>query len=201
VTTQPADLEELATTVAVVDESSSTELGETVPSTVAEESSTTSTWQTVATAGQTTTTAVTSTVQTTVATTSATTTTTAAPTTTTTVPTTTTTAPTTTTTAGPTTTTPTPGSPTAVADSVTVDEGKDIKIHVLDNDLQGNSPLDEDSLVITVNPSHSSDFRVHGDHIHYKSDDDYEGIDTLVYRVCNNNGLCDTVTVTINVED
>ncbi len=201
VTTQPADLEELATTVAVVDESSSTELGETVPSTVAEESSTTSTWQTVATAGQTTTTAVTSTVQTTVATTSATTTTTAAPTTTTTVPTTTTTAPTTTTTAGPTTTTTTPGSPTAVADSVTVDEGKDIKIHVLDNDLQGNSPLDEDSLVITVNPSHSSDFRVHGDHIHYKSDDDYEGIDTLVYRVCNNNGLCDTVTVTINVED
>ena len=201
VTTQPADLEELATTVAVVDESSSTELGETVPSTVAEESSTTSTWQTVATAGQTTTTAVTSTVQTTVATTSATTTTTAAPTTTTTVPTTTTTAPTTTTTAGPTTTTTTPGSPTAVADSVTVDEGKDIKIHVLDNDLQGNSPLDEDSLVIIVNPSHSSDFRVHGDHIHYKSDDDYDGIDTLVYRVCNNNGLCDTVTVTINVED
>ncbi len=143
---------------------------------------------------------------TTTTTTAATTTTTAGATTTTaatTTSTTTTTAPTTTTTTAPTTTTSTipPGSPTANADFETVEEGKDTKIQVLDNDDQGNSPLDEDTLEIITDPLHAKSFRVHNDHIHYKSDDDYEGVDTIEYRVCNNNGLCDTAILTITVTD
>lgn len=195
-TTPPIGVQE-ETTTTVGETSTSAPAESAPPTTVSEESTTTSTWQTVATAGQTTTTAA--------PTTSAPTTTTQAPTTTTvttTTSTTTTTVPTTTTTTAPTTTTTTipPGSPVAVNDSETVEDNKDARIDVLDNDLQGNSPLDEDTLVITVDPLHAQDFRVHGDHIHYKADKDYDGIDTIEYEVCNENGLCTTGTVTITVE-
>ena len=121
-------------------------------------------------------------------------TTTTAPTTTTT----TTTVPTTTTTA-PTTTTTTPGSPLALADDVSVNEGKDIGIHVLDNDDSGNAPFDEASLEIITDPLHAQDFRVHNDHIHYKSVKDYIGPDSIEYRICNTNGLCHASTITITV--
>ncbi len=130
-----------------------------------------------------------------------TTTTTTAPTTTTTMPTTTTTAPTTTTTTT-TTTTPTtaPGTPLAVNDFVTVDDDKDVKIHVLDNDDQGNSAFDEDTLEILSPPSNADDYRIHDDHLHYRSNKDFDGTDTIVYRICNANGLCDIGLVTINVQ-
>ena len=120
------------------------------------------------------------------------------PTTTTAIATTTTTAPTTTTTV-PTTTTTTPGSPLAVTDDVTVKEDTDIKIHVLANDDSGNSPFDESDLEIISDPLHAEDFRVHNDHIHYRSINDYVGPDTMEYRICNTNGLCDTGTITITV--
>ena len=123
-----------------------------------------------------------------------------APTTTTTAPTTTTTASTTTTTA-PTTTTTTPGSPLVVADSVSVEDDTDIKIHVLDNDDQGNSSFDEDTLEIITDPQHAGSFRIHNDHLHYQSVEDYEGPDLIEYRICNTNGLCDTGWVTIDVAD
>lgn len=129
------------------------------------------------------------------------TTTTAAPATPTTEPT-TTVAPTTTTTTAPTTTTTTattPGSPFAVADDVTVEEGKNIKINVLDNDDPGNSPFDEATLEIITDPLHADEFRVHDDHIHYKSVEDYEGPDSMEYRICNTNGLCHTAGITISV--
>ncbi len=131
-------------------------------------------------------------------TTTAATTTTTLPTTTTTAPTTTTTAPTTTTTTGPTTTTTTPGSPTAAADTFTVEEEKDEKIHVLDNDDSGNSNFDEATLEIITDPQYADSFRVHNDHIHYKSIET-TGQDTLQYRICNDNGLCDTGWLTITI--
>ncbi|MGH1492860.1 MAG: HD domain-containing phosphohydrolase [Acidimicrobiales bacterium] len=132
-------------------------------------------------------------------TTSTTTTTTAPPTTTTTAPTTTTTTAPTTTTTAPTTSTTTPGSPLAINDSVSVQDDKDVSIPVLDNDDQGNSAFDEDTLEILSPPSNAKDYRVHNDHIHYQSNKDYEGTETIVYRICNENGLCDTGLVTIEV--
>ena len=128
------------------------------------------------------------------------TTTTALPTTTTTAATTTTTAPTTTTTTGPTTTTTTPGSPTAAADTFTIEQEDDEKIYVLDNDDSGNSNLDEDTLEIITDPQYAESFRVHNDHIHYKSIET-TGQDTLQYRICNDNGLCDTGWLTITITD
>lgn len=192
----------IVTAETLVDEDPTTTLTESTTTTTAEPGpqnpqttattsvSTTSVGQS---ASSTTTTATTTTVASTTTTTATTTTTTAATTTTTVTTTTTTTAPTTTTSTIP------PGSPTAVADTMTVEHNKDKKINVLDNDLQGNSPLDEDTLVITVDPTHAANFRVHNDHIHYKAEKDFQGTDYLEYEVCNENGLCATGTLTITV--
>lgn len=113
----------------------------------------------------------------------------------------TTTAKPTTTTTQATTTTTTPGVPQLRSDFVEVEEDKNIKIYVLDNDQSGNSEFDEDTLTITSNPLHADDFRVHDDHLHYKSIEDYVGTDTIRYRVCNTNGLCAVANVTITVID
>ena len=84
---------------------------------------------------------------------------------------------------------------------MSAEEGHDENIKVLENDRPGNSPLDEDTLEIIGAPRHAQDYRVHNDHIHYKSVDDYEGTDRIVYRICNENGLCGTGTVRITVSD
>ena len=86
-----------------------------------------------------------------------------------------------------------------MADAVTVEDDEDIRIYILDNDDPGNSPLDEDSLVIITEPLHADDFRVHNDHIDYESVKNYSGLDFIDYRICNTNGLCDIATVTITV--
>ena len=86
-----------------------------------------------------------------------------------------------------------------MADAVTVEDDEDIRIYILDNDDPGNSPLDEDSLVIITEPLHADDFRVHNDHIDYESVNNYSGLDFIDYRICNTNGLCDIATVTVTV--
>jgi hypothetical protein len=98
-----------------------------------------------------------------------------------------------------TTTTTTPGTPLAGNDTIAAQNDKDVQIHVLDNDDPGNSPFDEATLQITTNPSHSTDFRVHNDHLHYRATKGYVGPDTVEYRICNTNGLCHTAQVAITV--
>ena len=88
-----------------------------------------------------------------------------------------------------------------MADAVTVEDDEDIRIRILDNDDPGNSPLDQSSLIIITEPLHAGKFRVHKDHLDYKSVKDYSGLDFIDYRICNTNGLCDIGTVTITVED
>jgi hypothetical protein len=84
---------------------------------------------------------------------------------------------------------------------VTIQEGKDANIDVLDNDDPGSAPFDEDTLTIIGPPAHSDpgDYRVHNDHIHYRSVDDYSGPDSITYRICNFDGLCSTATIWITV--
>lgn len=107
-------------------------------------------------------------------------------------------APTTTTTAAPA-TTAAAGYPVAAADSISVEPDRDTKLHVLDNDEPGGAALNEDALEIVTGPRHAEEVRVHGDHLHYRSVEDYVGTDTIRYRVCNTDGLCDEATVTIAV--
>ncbi|MGI9616562.1 MAG: sigma-70 family RNA polymerase sigma factor [Acidimicrobiales bacterium] len=92
-------------------------------------------------------------------------------------------------------------SPLAVADVVEIEDDKDEKIEVLDNDSARGAPLDEDTLEIVTPPAHADKYRVHDDHIHFKSIKDFEGIDTLTYRICDTAKQCSTATVTIIVEE
>ncbi len=110
----------------------------------------------------------------------------------------TTTAPTTT--AAPTTSN-SPG-PSAVNDTAEVEEDDDEKIKVLKNDSPGpsGSAIDDDTLRIVQGPRHGT-ARVHDDHVRYQASEDYEGVDTLVYEICDEAGQCSTATVTITVDD
>lgn len=72
----------------------------------------------------------------------------------------------------------------------------------MDNDItQGNSELNEDTLRILVKPLHdvNSEFRVHGDHVHYEAKANYVGTDSFTYELCNLDGLCDVATVWITI--
>ena len=103
------------------------------------------------------------------------------------------------TTAAPTTTAP--EGPRALDDGVRVEEGERKKIRVLENDRPGGSPLDPDTLTIVVAPSHAERYRVQDDHIRYESVENYEGSDRIVYRICDETGLCDTAAADITVYD
>lgn len=96
---------------------------------------------------------------------------------------------------------PGPAGPVAVDDFESGSEGKGLKIKVLDNDIEGDAELDEDSLVIVSGPNHADEHRVHGDHIHYKSVDDFSGTDQLRYRICDEHGSCATAAVVLTIED
>lgn len=85
-------------------------------------------------------------------------------------------------------------------DVITVQEGKNVKIYVLENDAGDGSGFDEATLVILTEPAHSSDFRVHNDHLHYKPTKKYVGTDQIEYRVCTNSGTCATATISITIE-
>jgi hypothetical protein len=110
-----------------------------------------------------------------------------------------TTAPTTTTVPPTTTTTIALGSPAAVADFISVDDHKDKKSYVLNNDSSGSAPFNEATLLIVSAPQNAQSYRVHNDHIHYKSVKKFVGVDVIGYQICNNDGLCDTTTLTISV--
>jgi len=99
------------------------------------------------------------------------------------------------------TTVPMPAGPMAVDDAATGSEGKGLKIKVLGNDTEGAAELDVDTLTIESGPGHADDYRVHDDHIHYKSVDDYSGTDRLRYRICDENGLCATATLVLTIEE
>ncbi len=123
--------------------------------------------------------------------------------TTTTVPTTTTTTTvptTTTTTTAPTTTTTEATGPITASDFVSVKDDTDIRIDVLNNDSDRADPIDEATLTIITPPQHAASFRVHNEHLHYKSDKNYDGPDSIVYSICDTGGACSTATVFITVD-
>ena len=88
--------------------------------------------------------------------------------------------------------------PVAVDDSATSSGGETVSINVLTND----SDPDGDPITITnhTEPLHGTLTQV-GNTFQYTPDEGYEGIDVFTYTICDNKGLCDQATVTINVVD
>jgi hypothetical protein len=84
------------------------------------------------------------------------------------------------------------------ADGFTVDSDKDTKLPVLANDEAGVVPFDKATLQIVEGPDHAASYKVHDDHIHYRSTKGYIGPDILSYSICTTSE-CVTTTVAISV--
>lgn len=93
------------------------------------------------------------------------------------------------------------GYPTAAADSAQVEEDKDARIFVLDNDAAGGAPLDVSTLRIVSAPALAKDVAIDDGHIRYKAEKDVTGTDSFEYVICNVAELCATARVTITVTD
>ncbi len=176
----------------------------TVDVTVTPLSTTTSTSTTTTSTTTTTTqppTTTTTTTQPPTTTTTSTTTTTTQPPTTTTTSTTTTTTSTTTTTTTPTTTTTTRADnerPVVVEDATDTEPGARVTINPLANDRDPDGELDAATLTIIREPQHGAASVADG-LISYRPEPGFAGEDSLVYRVCDDGGLCNAARVVLTV--
>lgn len=95
-----------------------------------------------------------------------------------------------------------PGCPDAQDDAYIFFGGEERQLKILDNDLeQSGAPLDESTIEIFLYPEHDidADFWVHGDHVHYRAQTGYDGVDSFTYRICNEDFQCEVATVTIYI--
>ncbi len=89
--------------------------------------------------------------------------------------------------------------PFAIDDEVVTEANIPIEIAVLDNDYDEDGSIDISSVQVVDEPL-NGDVIVNNDGtITYTPNEDFIGEDTFVYQVCDNDGLCDTATVTIIV--
>jgi hypothetical protein len=94
---------------------------------------------------------------------------------------------------------PVPQPPVAVDDNASVNVNDSVTVSVLDNDSDPNSdPL---TTSIVTQGSHGTASLL-GNSIKYvPTSSSFTGIDTVVYRVCDNGPLCDTANVIIIISD
>ena len=92
--------------------------------------------------------------------------------------------------------------PVANDDSATTDEDTPVTIDILDNDTDIDGTIDPTSVTEVSGPSNGSIAidPVTGD-VTYTPDPNFNGTDTFTYQVCDDDGNCDTATVTVTVND
>jgi LPXTG-motif cell wall-anchored protein len=106
---------------------------------------------------------------------------------------------------------PPPGAPDAVADVATTNHDQAVTIDVLQNDVPNQAaPIDQDSLVITDDPSHGT-ATINADHtVTYTPAAGFNGTDDFTYQICSpqeevpeikqiQEAACDTAVVTVTV--
>jgi hypothetical protein len=71
-------------------------------------------------------------------------------------------------------------------------------IDVLSNDTDSDGTLRPNTLAIVTGPSNGS-ASINGRRINYTPNANYNGTDSFVYRICDDDGACDTATVTIRI--
>ncbi|MFK5957858.1 MAG: tandem-95 repeat protein, partial [Lutibacter sp.] len=89
--------------------------------------------------------------------------------------------------------------PFAIDDEVVTDANIPIDIDVLENDYDEDGTINPESVVITEEPFNGTVVVNTDGTVTYTPNVDYIGDDTFVYQVCDNDGLCDTATVTVIV--
>jgi len=92
------------------------------------------------------------------------------------------------------------GPPDAVADTTATDPDTPVTIDVLANDSDPDGFLDPTTVAVTVAPANGSTSvdPITG-LVTYTPDPGFAGVDTFTYEVCDDDGLCDTATVTVTV--
>ena len=89
--------------------------------------------------------------------------------------------------------------PFAIDDEVVIDANIPETIDVLANDYDVDGTIDIASVEIVSNPSNGTVIVNADGTITYTPDFDFIGEDSFEYQVCDNDGLCDTATVTVIV--
>jgi gliding motility-associated-like protein len=76
-----------------------------------------------------------------------------------------------------------------------------VKINVAENDIDVDGNLDLYSIVVITSPQHGSVTVENGTGFitYTPADEDYYGIDSFVYRICDTHGACDTATVYLEI--
>jgi LruC domain-containing protein len=77
------------------------------------------------------------------------------------------------------------------------DTGTTITASANDTDADGN--LDPTTTTIISGPSNGTVINVGDGRFYYTPNTDYYGVDSFDYQICDTDGLCDTATVTINI--
>ncbi len=88
--------------------------------------------------------------------------------------------------------------PVAKDDQSQTEQAKMVTIDVLNNDSDQDGNLEPNSLSITKNPANGNAMITDGK-INYTPKDDFTGIDTFEYQICDSKQLCDTAKVSVTV--
>jgi len=90
--------------------------------------------------------------------------------------------------------------PIANDNSATTLKNTPVAISVLNNDSDPDGILVPSTVTVTVNPNHgTTTINSITGVITYTPNNNFTGIDTFTYQVCDDGGLCDTAIVTVNV--
>ncbi len=96
--------------------------------------------------------------------------------------------------------TPVNDPPVAVDDNATTPEDTPVTVCVLNNDTDVDGPLSGSGVMIIETPDHgTATLNTTTGCITYTPDLNYNGPDTLRYKICDSDGLCDTAYVFIEV--
>ncbi|KKW30523.1 MAG: Conserved repeat domain protein [Candidatus Uhrbacteria bacterium GW2011_GWD2_52_7] len=91
--------------------------------------------------------------------------------------------------------------PIANDDIANVEQGSNVQIYILANDIDPEDQLNKDSLAVTPGsgPSNGTAEALPNGRILYNPDPAFVGFDIFIYSICDLQGLCDSATVTVNV--
>lgn len=87
--------------------------------------------------------------------------------------------------------------PQAIDDIVAIDSGYSVEITPLGNDIEPNN--DPMTIVDITDPANGVGTLNPNGTVTYTPNPGFVGADIITYRVCDDNGFCDTATITINV--
>ena len=96
------------------------------------------------------------------------------------------------------------GSPEAINDTYFITSDKIVPLYVLENDSDPDGNLSDATLSLVSGPANAQRFTLAGDYFRYRSypstSGQFSAEDSVVYELCDQDGNCDTATVSLFIE-